>query len=69
MASTTQTTSPLLIVLPTSTNIGLSGAGFLYNVPIIGDLIVMYFELSSAAVLTGVAAAGAIAAGATGAAC
>ena len=69
MASTTQTTSPLLIVLPTSTNIGLSGEGFLYKVPIIGDLIVMYLELSSTAVSTGAAAAGAAGAAATGAAC
>ncbi len=29
MASITQSTSPLEIVLPTSTNIGLSGDGFL----------------------------------------
>src|SRR5690606_954656 len=52
------------IVLPTSTKGALSGDGFLYSVPMIGDLIVMYFELSSAA-----PAAGACGAAGAGAAC
>ena len=38
-----QTVSPAEIVSPTFTKAGLSGEGFLYKVPMIGDLISMYF--------------------------
>ena len=44
------------MVLPTSTNKGLSGAGFLYSVPIIGDLMVTYLE--SSFLLSGAGVAG-----------
>ena len=44
IASMIQTVSPTFIVLPTSTNKGFSGEGFLYKVPIIGDLMVTYLE-------------------------
>ena len=37
IASIIQTVSPTLMTLPTSTNNGFSGDGFLYKVPIIGE--------------------------------
>ena len=62
IASITHKTSPLPILLPTSTKTALSGEGFLQKVPIIGDLIVMYFYSSATGAAGGAAAA---AAGAT----
>jgi hypothetical protein len=56
MASITQRTSPFPIVVPTSTNIGLSELVSI-KVPIIGDFIVMYFFSTTGATTAATGAA------------
>ncbi len=68
IASTIQTTLFSVIISPTSTKGGLSGEGFLYNVPMIGETISTYFEVSSPVLFSGTSSfdsvVGAIGAGA-----